>query len=111
MGITGAPTAAVLTSYLVMCAYIRIVAGMLEVRMMDLFPWHSLGLILIAAVLSISAASALRALPLERPAMLGSIFVAFACIYPLVFRLARILDSRERDAVRSLMPPGLRWVA
>lgn len=111
MGITGAPTAAVVTSYLVMCAYIRIVAGMLGVPMVELFPWRSLGLILASSVVSIAAASVLRIFSLDRPAMLGAMFLTFACVYPLVFRLARVLDHRERDAVRSLMPPGLRWVA
>jgi O-antigen/teichoic acid export membrane protein len=111
MGITGAPTATVLASYIMTTVYVYIVAGMLGVRPGQIFPWRSLGTILLASAISIAAASTLRVLDLERPAMLGAIFLAFACIYPLVFRLAGVLDSRERDAVRSLIPPGLRWVA
>ena len=111
MGLPGAPAASVLTSYVMMMAYLKVVGGMLDIPAGRIFPWRSLGTILAASIVSIGFASLLRLTDLERPAMLLATGAAFACVYPAVFRFAGVLDSRERSAVRSLIPPGLRWVA
>lgn len=110
MGILGAPTAAVVTTYVMMLAYLRIIGGMLEVRIAEIFPWRSLLSILGASIAAICVASAVRFVELDRPMMLGCIFLVFAVVYPAVFRMTRVLDEGERSAVRSLMPSGMRWV-
>jgi hypothetical protein len=110
MGIRGAPTATVITSYLMMLAYLRVVGGMLDVRVADIFPWRSLAAIFAASVSAIAVASLIRTLPLDRGPMLACILAVFGCIYPVLFRMARVLHAGERNAVRSLMPHGLRWV-
>jgi O-antigen/teichoic acid export membrane protein len=110
MGITGAPTATVLTSYVMTAAYVQVVSKLLDIQAVRIFPWRALGKIMMVSIVAIGLASLFRFLDLSRPAMLGSIFVLFGFIYLIIFRLARILEDRERDAVHSLLPSALRWV-
>jgi Na+-driven multidrug efflux pump len=110
MGITGAPTATVLTSYVMTAVYVQVVGRLLDIQAARIFPWRSLGKTMMVSIVAIGLASLFRFLDLSPPAMLGSIFVLFGFIYLIIFRLARILEDRERDAVRSLLPSALRWV-
>lgn len=109
MGITGAPTATVLASYIMATAYLYVVGRMLDVRVIDIFPWTSLWRIICASVISIAIASAARILGLGVAGTLGATFALFCPIYLGAFRATRVLDDRERDAVHSLLPRAFRW--
>lgn len=109
MGIVGAPTATVLVSYLMATAYLYVVGQMLDIRIVQIFPWDSLKRIVIASVVSIAVASIARTFGLGSAATLGAVFVLFCPIYMVAFRVTKVLDERERDAVHSLLPRVLRW--
>lgn len=110
MGITGAPTATVIASYIMATAYLYAVGNMLDIRVVQIFPWSSLGRILLASIISIAFASIARTLQLGNAATLGVAFVLFCPVYLAAFRMTGVLDERERNAVQSLLPRQLRWV-
>ena len=110
IGIIGAPVATVLTSYLMVVIYVRVVGGMLGIQFSRVFPWLSLAKTLGIAIVAIVFASVVRGLELTRPSMLLGVFCAFAVIYWALFKKVRILGAGERDAVASLLPRQLRWL-
>lgn len=109
MGMIGAPIATVLVSYIMATAYLHVVGRMLDIKVVQIFPWGSLGRIVIASSIAIAFGSIARMLGLGAAATLGTTFVLFCPIYLAAFRATKVLSDRERDAVHSLLPRVLHW--
>jgi O-antigen/teichoic acid export membrane protein len=110
LGILGAPLATVLTAYSMTAVYTVIVGRMLDLSPLQIYPWRSLGRILVVSLIAITIATGLRVLEYGNGTKLGLIAVVFALVYLSVFRRAEILSVREKNAVQSVLPRQLRWI-
>ncbi|MGB0496125.1 MAG: oligosaccharide flippase family protein [Kangiellaceae bacterium] len=110
IGIVGAPLATVLVGTTLRFGYLLIITKILNINMLSVFPWVSLGKLLLS-----SAVAALVVLPilsfdfthLEMLVVTGSVY---SMIYLVALRFSKALGKTEKKSIRRILPNKLGWI-
>jgi hypothetical protein len=109
LGIVGAPLGIFIAGALMVIGYLLAIAHLLKIRFWDIFPWQTLGKILILAVLPLLPLWWLQDLDYGYWPRLGWMALSYSVGYWILFKCFSPLNHEERHLVQGLLPQRLKW--
>ena len=110
VGRIGPPIATIITVYIVRLFYIKIISKLLNENIIHIFPWKSLGLLLICATFAIIPSYFMRYITDIKLATLILVFLPYIYLYISSVKKINVLEKTEMEALRGILPRKLRWI-
>jgi O-antigen/teichoic acid export membrane protein len=104
IGIVGAPFATVITMFVVRFLYLKTTSDLLSIMISDVFPWKSLAHIILIALISFLPIILVRNLDYHSAILLILMSVFYAPLYFFLIKRFKVLNNKEKGALRGVLP-------
>ncbi len=109
-GIVGAPWGIFIAGGMMVIGYLLAITHLLKISFWDIFPWRSLGKILLLATLPLLPLLWIEQLPYDYWPRLAWMALVYSAGYWLLFKFYSPLDDEEHALIHSFLPARLRWL-
>ncbi|PCI66334.1 MAG: hypothetical protein COB38_10285 [Gammaproteobacteria bacterium] len=110
IGIVGAPLATVIVGTTLRFGYLLIITKILDINMVSVFPWISLGKLLLSSGVAALIVLPILTLDLTHFQMLALSGSVYSVIYLIALRFSNALGQSEKKSIRRLLPKRLSWI-